>query len=203
MNGRDVNGGTSVYTAQVTSTTVISEAEYERIAFQDVKGHWERHRGRLRQKPPMTHEHNDIGFLLAFFLQQQLSLDEYHLRSDAGRARRPATGTNFIPDVMVIPVTYMPPRANQPGPLEQYTEPLPFVAEVWSPSTGDYDVMEKLPEYQARGDLDIWLVHPYERTITAWRRQPDGSYSETRYADGVAPVESLPGVSIEMRRLLS
>ncbi|MEP6871059.1 MAG: hypothetical protein ABI939_04320 [Anaerolineaceae bacterium] len=33
--------------------------------------------------------------------------------------------------------------------------PLPFVAEVWLPSTGEYDVDEKFPQYQRRGDLEI------------------------------------------------
>jgi Uma2 family endonuclease len=54
--------------------------------------------------------------------------------------------------------------------LEIYDEPLPLVAEVWSPSTGGYDVLAKLPEYRRRGDTEIWLLHPYERTLTAWRR---------------------------------
>jgi Uma2 family endonuclease len=44
--------------------------------------------------------------------------------------------------------------------LELYVEPLPLVVEVWSPSTGQYDVDEKLPEYQRRGDLEIWRFHP-------------------------------------------
>jgi Uma2 family endonuclease len=73
---------------------------------------------------------------------------------------------------------------------------------VWSPSTGAYDIAGKLPEYRRRGDAEIWYVHPYERTLTAWRRQEDGSYTETVYhEDEVVEVASLPGVRITLAEL--
>jgi Uma2 family endonuclease len=69
---------------------------------------------------------------------------------------------------------YVRPKRGSPG-LEYYEQPLPLVVEVWSPSTGEYDIDSKLPEYQARGDKEIWRLHPYERTVRSWQRQPDGS----------------------------
>ena len=65
----------------------------------------------------------------------------------------------------------------------------------------DYDVERKLPEYRARGDLEIWRIHPYDRTLTAWRRQPDGSYVESVYRDGVVRPEWLPNVTIDLDAL--
>ncbi len=59
----------------------------------------------------------------------------------------------------------------------------------------------KLPLYRQRGDEEIWFIHPYERTLTVWRRRPDGSYSEERYAGGIVPIASLPGVSIDLDAL--
>jgi Uma2 family endonuclease len=73
--------------------------------------------------------------------------------------------------------------------------------EVWSPSTGQYDAREKLPEYQARGDAEIWYIHPYERTLTAWRRQPDGAYARTVLAGGIVEPVALPGVRINLDEL--
>ncbi len=35
---------------------------------------------------------------------------------------------------------------------------------------GRVDVESKLPDYRRRGDLEVWRIHPYERTLTAWRR---------------------------------
>jgi Uma2 family endonuclease len=87
--------------------------------------------------------------------------------------------------------------------LEVYEDPLPLVVEVWSPSTGDYDVESKLVEYQRRGDLEIWLIHPYDHTLTAWRRQPDGSYAETRYDGGAVQPAALPDVTIDLDSLFA
>jgi Uma2 family endonuclease len=80
---------------------------------------------------------------------------------------------------------------------------MPLVVEVWSPSTGEYDVDEQLPEYQARGDLEIWRVHPFERTLTVWRRQADGAYAHEVYEGGVVRPIALPGVTIDLDALFS
>ena len=73
--------------------------------------------------------------------------------------------------------------------------------EVWSPSTGEYDVNAKVPEYQRRGDLEIWRIHPFDRTLIAWRRQPDGSYIESHYAGGTVKPVALPDVTIDLDTL--
>jgi Uma2 family endonuclease len=72
------------------------------------------------------------------------------------------------------------------------------VVEVWSPSTGRYDVDTKFPEYRARGDHEVWRVHPFERIVTVWRRQPDDSYIESRHSGGTIELWALPGVTIDL-----
>jgi hypothetical protein len=72
------------------------------------------------------------------------------------------------------------------------------VAEVWSSSTGNYDTDTRIPVYMQRGDLEVWRIHPYERTLTAWVRQPDGRYEETLNREGVIALSALPGVTIGM-----
>ena len=86
--------------------------------------------------------------------------------------------------------------------LAIFSDPLPLVVEIWSPSTGDYDVDAKLPVYQQRGDLEIWRIHPYERTLTSWWRQPDGSYQEALQRDDTITPVTLPGVIIDLGALL-
>ena len=76
--------------------------------------------------------------------------------------------------------------------------PLPLVVEVWSPSTGDHDVDTKIPEYQRRGDQEIWRLHPFERTLTMWRRQPDGAYVETTVYGGTVSPTAFPWVTIDL-----
>jgi Uma2 family endonuclease len=51
---------------------------------------------------------------------------------------------------------------------------MPLVVEVRSWTAESYDFATKLQGYRLRGDLEIWFIHPYERTLTVWRRQPDG-----------------------------
>lgn len=160
-------------------TVPVSERTFQQLALEDPEGHWELYRGKPRRKPRrkpgMTFAHNHVEVWLAVQLGQQLDRRRFDVRSNAGHDRR---------DV-----------------LEWYDAPLPLVVEIWSPSTGDYDVDTKLSEYPRRGDLEIWRIHPFDRTLTAWRRQPDGTYTESHYTSGVVKPVALPGVTIDLDTL--
>ena len=178
----------------------VSYATYERVALEDTDGQWELVCGRLRERPLMTQEHNSIGSRLIRQLLAQLD-EEVEVRANAPSLRI-SSGTYLVPDVAVVSPGVRATIAPHPH-LETYEVPLPFVAEVWSPSTGDYDVETKFPEYRSRGDLEIWRIHPRDRTVTAWRKRPDGSYAETVHRQGAVAVDSLPGVVIELHRLFA
>jgi Uma2 family endonuclease len=186
----------------ITKTEPISEETYRQFALGDPQGQWELYRGQLREKPGMSVEHGSVMMLLVEWLLNQLDRNEYLVRAHHARVRRSAD-TYYIPDIAVIPTPVVQALLDQPGSLDAYPEPLPLVVEIWSPSTGRYDIYEKLPDYQQRGDLEIWYVHPYERTLTAWRRRPDGAYTESVYRGGIAPPESLPGVAIDLDALFA
>jgi len=176
----------------------VSERTYKQLALED-PGQWELHCGSLRRKPGMTVDHNRLATWLLVQLAQQLDRNEFDVRINMGHARR-SSESYYIPDVYVIPMELV---RTQRGlrTLEVYGVPLPLVVEVWSPSTGEYDVDSKPPEYQRRGDLEIWRMHPYERTLTAWQRQEDGSYTETVHTGGVVHPSALPGVAIDLDAL--
>jgi Uma2 family endonuclease len=176
----------------------VSEAAFRKIALEEPNA-WELHCGNLRRKPGMSATHNRTAIRLASWLFQQLDPKEFDVRCNAGHVRR-SEQNYYIPDVTVIPVALVLPLLDKLA-LEVYEDPLPLVVEIWSPSTGDYDVQEKLVEYQRRGDLEIWRIHPYERTLTAWRRQPDGSYAETMHSGGTVDPVALPGVAIDLDAL--
>lgn len=182
--------------------TRISNDAYERLALHEPDRKWELWDGQLREKPGTTYAHNEVAHELGFLLRSQLDRSAYRVRIDAGRVHRPGS-TFFIPDVFVFPAELITPRLRRDDVLEVYEPPLPLVVEVWSRSTGGYDVPEKLAVYRQRGDLEIWYIHPYERTLTAWRRQPDGTYSEAVYRSGSVPVASLPGVVIDLDALFA
>jgi Uma2 family endonuclease len=179
---------------------VLSERTYHQVALEDPKGRWELHRGRLREKPPMSIGHGRLISRLHYLLQPQLDWDAYEIRQNHGRLRREEQ-TTYIPALVVIPAALSRALLEDPHALDLYTEPLPLVVEVWSPSTGGYDVDAKIPEYQRRGDAEIWRLHPFERTLMAWRRRPDGSYEAATHREGVLRAAALPGVEVDLKAL--
>jgi Uma2 family endonuclease len=179
----------------------VSEETYERVALEDPDGKWELHCGRLRNKPGMTTKHNDIGTILGFRLQQQLSLDQFRVRIDSARVRVSET-RSYIPDVAVVPIDLVERmKREKPAELEVYRDSLPLIVEVWSPSTGQEDLTEKLPSYQGRGDKEIWLIRHQEHTLIASVHEPDGTYSEHIYRGGVIRPRALPEVAIDLDEL--
>lgn len=147
----------------------------------------------------MTMEHNEESSELVRQLHLQLDPDRFSVRMNSSHI---VFGSDYyIPDVAVIGVEYLLLRRGQPTELEAYREPLPFVAEVWSRSTGGHDVDAKFPVYRERGDVEIWRAHPYSRIVTAWRRQLDGTYGEVILDNGSVTLHGLPGVVINLERL--
>ena len=179
----------------------VSYATYERVALEDGDGIWELVCGRLREKPQMTQDHNILMRRLAAQLSRQLDEDVMQV-SQNSPSLKISSGTYFVPDLCVIPAG-LEAAGSRATSLEMYAQPLPLVAEVWSPSTGGYDVETKLPQYQERGDLEIWRLHPIDRDLTVWRRQPDGSYAESNHTAGIVEIASLPGVTIDLGRLFA
>ena len=179
----------------------ISEQEYQELALNDPDHVWELWDGVPREKPLMSMKHEDVSFLLGHLLQGQLDWAAYRVNVNGGKTRS-SPRTYFIPDVVVIPAVLQLPFEDDPRALNAFADPLPLVVEVWSRTTGAYDFATKLQAYRARGDAEIWFIHPYERTLTTWRRQADGGYVEETYRGGPVPVASLPGVSIDLDALM-
>lgn len=182
--------------------TRINNAAYERLALAEPEFKWELWDGVLREKPPMSDAHDWLMTKVGYFLLSQLDWSEYQVRINSSRVRRPES-TYFIPDVFVLPTTYTAPFRDRPDLLSMFDPPVPLIVEVWSRSTGDYDVNEKLAVYQQRGDLEIWYLHPYERTLSAWRRLPDGTYEQSHYREGIVRPAALPGVEIDLAALFT
>ena len=138
----------------------------------------------------MTSAHNTAGRWLHFEIQRQLPFSEFQVGQEGGRVALPS-GSHYVPDLVVIPHQLAQLQLRDRG-LETFSKPLPLVVEIWSKSTGAYDVEEKLVEYQRRGDLEIWRIHPYEFTLTSWVRQEDGSYLERVLTSGSITCAALP-----------
>jgi Uma2 family endonuclease len=182
-------------------TGLMTEQEYREVALGDAGGRWELVRGQLREKRDMSAAHGDVIDELATQLRQHLDRSEFRVRTHQARLRI-SPDSYFAPDVAILPAAIVRAKRADPHALDAYAEPLPLVVEVWSPSTGDSDLEIKIPDNQRRGDLEIWFIHPFARTLTAWRRRSDGSYSETIFHGGTVRLGSLPGVAIDLDAVL-
>lgn len=181
---------------------LVTEQTYEEIALGDPERRWELHDGELREKPGMSLGHNDVLDELHGVLRDQIDRTAFKV-SVSGARLRAGEDFTYIPDLIVMPVAYREALRDRRHRLEVHDKPMPLVVEVWSPSTGAYDVDAKIPAYRARGDLEIWRVHPFERTLIAWRKRPDGSYEETTHTTGVVEPVALPGVQIDLDALFA
>jgi len=166
----------------------VSEMTFESVVLEDVDGQWELHRGKLREKPPMSFGHNFSAQELAYQLIDQLDRREYHVFQSRGHLRAP-NGDTYIPDVAVIPVGLMSQFRGSPARSEVYDQPLPFLSEIWSPKTGTFDIDTKLPAYRLRGDAEIWRLHP------------DGTYEESSHEGGTVQLHASPWVVIDLDAL--
>jgi len=125
----------------------VSEQTYLQLVLEDPQGHWELECGKLRSEPPMTFDRSTVMARLTFQIMQQVSEADFWVRPNHGRLRRPDVGY-FEPDVCVVPNAMVRRLFPHRGMVEFYPDALPFVAEVWSPSMGAYDVTTKLIHYR-------------------------------------------------------
>lgn len=181
----------------------MTDRDYETAALSEAGRFLELWDGVPLEKPPVSFLHGNAIGELAALLTMALPRDAWRVRSEHARVRDRG-GSIFIPDVAVVPVALVARGlAETPDRLEIYDDPLPFVAEVWSPSTGRYDVRVKLAAYRDRGDEETWRIHPYDRTLTRWIRQTDGTYAELVHTGGAVELAALPGVTIDLDALFA
>lgn len=173
--------------------------EYQALVWVDLDRAWELIDGRPREKPGKSWDHLDVVSQVTFCLMRRLNRAQHRVFA-GGRVLHPED-TVLIPDLLVVPSALGAEWRGRPGTLANFPEPLPLIVEVWSRSSGDYDVMTKLPVYQQRGDREIWMIHPYKRTLTAWLRREDALYDEVVFRGGEVEAAALSGVTIRLDEL--
>lgn len=178
----------------------IGEEEYQRIVVSDPEHKWELYDGQLREKPGATWVHGNVTSELSYLLQNQLDRRKFRVSVNSWRVRS-APGSIYIPDIFMVPAKFGDAFRGKPDVLAIFSDPLPLVVEVGSRAGRGYNVEAKIPEYQRRGDLEIWLIHPKKRTLTSWLRLADGSYSEEIYDDDIVSPAALPAVLVSIASL--
>lgn len=141
----------------------------------------------IRTMARLAHQHS-----------RQLGINPFEVHTNTVRLRY-MDETSVIPDVPVVAVMLLATddTAESASP-EVFGSAMPFFSEVWLPSTGGYEVDRKFSDCQRRGDAEIGHSHPYERTLTIWRRGTGSAYKESVARGGRIPLPSLPRVVIDI-----
>jgi Uma2 family endonuclease len=121
----------------------ISEQDYLELALNEPDRFWELWDGVPVEKPGMSMRHNAVAFYLGVQLANQLDQRFYRITVNGDRTRI-SPRTYYIPDLMVIPESYQAVFEPEGEMIGVHPDPLPLVDEVWSPTTGHYDLVVKL-----------------------------------------------------------
>jgi Uma2 family endonuclease len=167
---------------------------------EELEGTWELVGGSLREKPSMSFGHNRAARKLLIQLLRQLDDREYMVLPNAGHLSLPG-GDSYIPDLAIVPVGLASQFRDNWRQFETYAEPVLLVVEIWSPSTGAYDIDAKIPGYQQRGDAEIWRIHPFDGSVRIWTRGDDGRYADRIETTGTVTLHALPAVRIDLDAL--
>src|SRR5947208_123712 len=100
----------------------VLERTFQQVALEDPSGGWELYCGELRQKPPMTADHNRVSMHLCVQLANQLDDTEFTVRNNSGHVRH-SPENYYVPDVFVIPIEYERPFRGKDDILEAYDAP--------------------------------------------------------------------------------
>lgn len=174
---------------------------YRLVTLEDPESNWQLICRRLKRKPERTEMHRRIIADLQTRLQTSLTrgadvyVDGLYLL--AGSEHR------LIPDVAVLSADILGKGGEPIGGKPAIEEPVALVVELWSPEIDGHDFDTKIWQYQARGDREIWSIHPLERTLTACLRHADGSYTEEVFRSGIVRPVALPGVNIDLDELFA
>ena len=185
-------------TTRIRPGLEMSSEEYEHFALGEAGRGWELIDGRLRERPLMTVGHGRAALELAFSLHRQLNPDESWVGHNWTRLKH-AERTYLIPDVVVHHARLPGDARPDPWALDLQIAPVLLVVEVICPfAAGHYDFEAKVRAYRARGDHEVWRLDPFERTLIAWRRQPDRSLSVETFSGGPITPVALPDVTITL-----
>lgn len=158
--------------------------------------------GELRERP-MTRRNRFHSFTmtavateLELWRRQQSKPSGQVLTGDAGVRLRRDPDTSFGVDVAYVSADVI---AQQPSDLT-IIDGLPTLAvEILSPSDTIEDINEKLSAYLEAGVPLVWIVNPYQHTVTV--HTPDSEPVLFNVNQDLMAEPHLPGFRVPVRRL--
>ena len=147
----------------------------------------ELHEGKFYNMANATRKHQDIQGEIFSQFREYLKGKSCKVQTQRGvrlfAEEDESDTTTYIPDIFVL--------CDQSKDMETYIKGAPdLVIEIWSPSTGSVDLIEKRDAYEKAGVKEYWVVRNIGKI---YQYLPDecGIYHETPYV-------SLKGEDIEI-----
>lgn len=156
----------------------------------------------IREPPAPSRSHQEVAGEL--YHQVKLALEgkscrayiaPFDVRLPKGAEADDCVDTVVQPDVLIVSdLNKLDERGMRGAP--------DWIAEVLSPTTASHDQIIKLPLYERTGVLEVWLIHPSDRTLTVYRLE-GGRYGPPDILElkGRTAIGAIPGVSIDWDRL--
>jgi Uma2 family endonuclease len=156
----------------------------------------------VREPPAPSRPHQELVGELYHQLRLALEGKPYRCYIAPFDVRLPRSGeadelidTVVQPDVLIVSdLSKLDDRGMRGAP--------DWLAEVLSPTTASHDQIIMLPTYERAGVLEVWLVHPVDRTLDIYRLE-GGRYGRPTILElkGKTPISAFPGVSLDWDRL--
>lgn len=168
----------------------FTEEDFYRLADED--SDWEYLDGRIVMHSPASERHENLFRFLLTLLS--VYLDERPTAMVRGSRYPMRLDARWSPEPDVVVVRRDKRDRMRPMRLEG---PADLVIEIASESDPGLDVREKLPKYREAGIEEIWLLNPFDRTLTVERRESSG-YAARTLTTGRVESTVIPGFWLDV-----
>jgi Uma2 family endonuclease len=155
----------------------MTEAEFEAWCHEDIRAEFVD--GKVSVMPPVSLLHGDIGDFLHNLLRLYLELRPGGVKLPPEFQARLRGGLRRVPDLM-----YVAPGHTSRIKATHLAGAADSVWEIISPDSEERDWRDKLPEYEAAGIPEYWIINPYVKTVHLYRLDPAGKYQRIQEQQG-------------------
>ena len=142
--------------------------------------------GNLYELSGISKYHNDIVRRLIILFSKLLSEEKFRVAFESYKYRTPDSNF-FYPDVMIC----------ETDSKRYYAEKPIFIAEVLSPSTRKFNLVDKFIQYQKAETLKYYLcIEPEQKVVIFYFKTEDGEWMTETYTDDNDTIH-LPFLSLQ------
>jgi Uma2 family endonuclease len=194
----------------IPATAFRSDARFTQQEFRRWIGHrpasdcnqYELLRGQIVLSPPAGWTHARIEVRLARLLEEHVTRRGLGLVFGSSLGFDLPSGDTVQPDASFLTTERF--RSRPPTRPNQFLRAVPnLVIEILSPATERHDRSEKKAIYDRNGVDEYWIVDPQHRTVTVFRRLPDGYGAGRTFRRGMVRSHVLPRLRLRTSTLFA